>query len=63
MPGQVGAKLEGFNMAATVEGTQGHASLVTDVLQKTGRLEKENYQACIRKMLKKADEVKVGARD
>lgn len=34
------------------------ASLVTDVLLKSGRLEKEDITSCVKKALQKADEVK-----
>ena len=36
------------------------ASLVADVLLKSGRLEKEDINACVNKTLQKAEEVKVG---
>lgn len=35
------------------------ASLVTDVLLKSGCLEKEDINACVKKTLQKAEEVKV----
>ena len=35
------------------------ASLVTDVLLKSGRLEKEDINSCVKKTLQKAEEVKV----
>lgn len=35
------------------------ASLVTDVLLKSGRLEKEDINLCVKKTLQKAEEVKV----
>jgi hypothetical protein len=35
------------------------ASFVTDVLQKTGRLEKEDLQTSVGKLLQRADDVKV----
>lgn len=34
------------------------ASLVTDVLLKSGRLEKEDINSCVKKTLQKAEEVK-----
>ena len=34
------------------------ASLVTDVLFKSGRLEKEDINSCVKKTLQKAEEVK-----
>ena len=34
------------------------ASLVTDVLLKSGRLEKEDINLCVKKTLQKAEEVK-----
>ena len=37
------------------------SSLVTDVLLKTGRLEKEDINSCVKKISQKADEVKVYA--
>lgn len=38
------------------------ASLVTDVLLKSGCLEKEDINACVKKTLQKAEEVKVKLR-
>ncbi|EDO33366.1 predicted protein [Nematostella vectensis] len=46
-------------MAATEKPLGGvKTSLVTDVLQKTGQLEQEDFNKCATKMLKKAEEVK-----
>ncbi|XP_032228781.2 centromere/kinetochore protein zw10 homolog [Nematostella vectensis] len=46
-------------MAATEKPLDGvKTSLVTDVLQKTGQLEQEDFNKCATKMLKKAEEVK-----
>lgn len=35
-------------------------SLVTDVLLKSGRLEKEDINSCVKKTLQKSEEVKAG---
>ena len=48
-----GAKQTLFKMAAV------GASFVTDVLQKSGRLEKEDLQTSVGKLSQKADDVKV----
>ena len=37
----------------------GGASLVTDVLQKSGKMEKEDLKTCVGKLSQKAIEVKV----
>ena len=39
--------------------TKPSASLVTAVLLKSGRLEKEDINSCVKKTLQKAEEVKV----
>ena len=38
------------------------ASLVTDVLLKSGRLEKEDINSCVKKTLQKSEEVKASLR-
>ena len=50
-----GAKV---NMADTPK-VRTSSSLVTDVLAKTDRLEKENLQTCMKKMVQRANAVKV----
>ena len=65
----VGAKLknkmadveekENFIASATHKKPKQSASLVTDVLLKSSRLEKEDINSCVKKTLQKAEEVKV----
>ena len=65
----VGAKLknkmadeeekENVTASATHKKPKHSASLVTDVLLKSGRLEKEDINSCVKKTLQKAEEVKV----
>jgi hypothetical protein len=57
-----GANLKKYKMA-DVESSKKpiQSSLVTDVLQKTGHLDQEDFHSCVKKMLQKAEEVKVKA--
>lgn len=50
---------ENFIASATLKKPKQSASLVTDVLLKSARLEKEDINSCVKKTLQKAEEVKV----
>ena len=50
---------ENFIASATHKKPKQSASLVTDVLLKSARLEKEDINSCVKKTLQKAEEVKV----
>ena len=50
---------ENFIASTTHKKPKQSASLVTDVLLKSARLEKEDINSCVKKTLQKAEEVKV----